>query len=106
MKKSEQIEINQKVLQAMHDAMSEFENAKRQGLVRWLPLKYCKASYAIIGDDYAVLKSYATIVAVIDARNWCCYDFSRFVYGYTATTSQHICKFAKHFGTDRLTYRN
>lgn len=106
MKKAEQIEINKKVLQAMHDALSELENDERQGSVRWIPLNHCKASYAFTKRHYAVLKSYNTIVAVIDGYTGYCYDFSRFVYGYTATTTQHICKFAKHFDADRLTYRN
>ena len=106
MKKAEQIEINKKVLVAMHDGLVELENDERQGLVRWIPLNYCQASYAFTRGHYAVLKSYNTIVAVTDVYTGYCYDFSRFVYGYTATTAQHICKFAKHFDADRLTYRN
>ena len=41
-----------------------------------------------------VLVSYDTPVAVY-AYNWSLYDCLRVVYGYTATSSQHIYKFKK-----------
>lgn len=41
-----------------------------------------------------VLVSYDTPIAVY-AYNWSLYDCLRVVYGYTATSSQHICKFMK-----------
>ena len=56
------------------------------------PLRSCKASVADVGNVY-LLKSYNTIVAAIDKETDTLYDFSRMVYGYTATTSQHIAKF-------------
>ena len=54
-----------------------------------------------------VLKSYNTIVAAI-MPNGGCYDFLRYVYGYTATSAQHISKFFKDYApanAERLTYR-
>ena len=41
-----------------------------------------------------VLVSYDTPIAVY-AYNWSLYDCLRVVYGYTATSSQHISKFKK-----------
>ena len=41
-----------------------------------------------------VLVSYGTPIAVY-TDEWSLYDCLRVVYGYTATSSQHICKFKK-----------
>ena len=41
-----------------------------------------------------VLVSYGTPIAVY-TDEWSLYDCLRVVYGYTATSSQHICKFIK-----------
>ena len=41
-----------------------------------------------------VLVSYGTPIAVY-TDDWSLYDCLRVVYGYTATSSQHICKFRK-----------
>lgn len=60
------------------------------------PLKSCKAYVADTGDLY-LLKSYDTVVAAIDKETDTLYDFSRLVYGYTATTSQHISKFNRNY---------
>lgn len=74
------------------------------------PLRSCKAKvYAYcteMGRVY-VLKSYNTLVAMIDECG-VCYDFLRYVYGYTATSAQHISKFFKDYApanAERLTYR-
>ena len=55
-----------------------------------------------------VLKSYNTLVAMIDEAG-VCYDFLRYVYGYTATSAQHISKLFKDYApanAERLTYRD
>ena len=55
-----------------------------------------------------VLKSYSTIVAMVWESGEC-YDFLRYVYGYTATSAQHISKFFKDYApanAERLTYRD
>lgn len=44
-------------------------------------------------EKYLVLRSYSTIVAFIDKSTGKFYDALRYVYGYTATSSQHIAKF-------------
>ena len=55
---------------------------------------------------FVVLISYNTEVACIDTRTGICYDYLRKVYGYTATSAQHIAKFMKKFGsTKKVTYR-
>lgn len=43
--------------------------------------------------DYIVLKSYNTIVAFVNRHTGEAFDVLRYVYGYTATSSQHIRKF-------------
>lgn len=49
-------------------------------------------------EKYYVLRSYATIIAVIDKETDTCYDWLRLVYGYTKTSAQHIYKFMKKYG--------
>ena len=66
----------------------------------------CKAWYKVCYNGDVILRSYYTMVATIPAANpdtW--FDFSRVVYGYTATTSQHIGKFAKMFGATKYIIR-
>ena len=48
-------------------------------------------------NKYFVLKSYNTPIALftLGTENGVLYDFLRTEYGYTATSSQHICKFRK-----------
>lgn len=53
-------------------------------------------------DNLYVLRSYSTIVAVIDKTTDTLYDFLRFVYGYTATSAQHIAKFKHDYGTSKF----
>ena len=114
MKKSEQLAINEQVL----NALTVFNGANvstRTDL--WKPLRSCSAEVAPAVDNetgellYYVLRSYRTIVAAIDVRTDTLYDFLRYVYGYTSTSAQHISKFSKDYGmgkwgcTNRLTYR-
>ena len=113
MKKSEQLAINEQVL----NALTVFNGANvstRTDL--WKPLRSCSAEVAPAIDNetgellYYVLRSYRTIVAAIDVRTDTLYDFLRYVYGYTSTSAQHISKFSKDYGmgkwgcTNRLTY--
>ena len=73
-------------------------------------LRNCEATvYAYENEKGRVyiLKSYNTIVAIIGATGRC-YDFLRYVYGYTATSAQHIRKFFNDYApanAERLTYR-
>ena len=49
------------------------------------------------GENFIVLKSYNTPVAIYDISNDTVYDFLRIVYGYTATSTQHIAKFTNRY---------
>ena len=114
MKKSEQLAINAKVL--------EFIESYRNNEVRCTyepsrPLRSCSARVNYVTNSetgeilYAVLTSYNTVIAIIDYATDTLYDFLRYVYGYTATSAQHIAKFDHDYGmgkwgcTSRLTYR-
>ena len=107
MKKQEQLEINEKVLEIVYRTECSVKNAKE---VEWHRLRSCKAYVANIGN-ISVLRSYDTIIAVIDHTTDTLYDFLRYVYGYTSKSSQHIAKFDHdycngYFGCEnRLTYR-
>ena len=57
-------------------------------------LHKCQA-YVYETDSYYLLKSYSTFVAFIRKSDCECFDILRNVYGYTATSAQHIAKF-KH----------
>lgn len=104
MKKSEQRAINKKVEYelAHYNEITDFGELKKVGRLR-----QCQA-YVYETAFYYVLRSYRTVVAVISKRNMALYDFSRFVYGYTAITSQHIAKFANEYDispSDRYTWK-
>lgn len=57
-------------------------------------LRKCQA-YVYETDSYYLLKSYSSFVAFIRKSDGECFDILRNVYGYTATSAQHIAKF-KH----------
>ena len=105
MKKSEQLAINARVLHFL-----EVNSDLKQPSVptsEWRQLRSCSADFIHIGN-YLVLRSYATVVAVYDIQHDTLYDFLRYVYGYTATSAQHIAKFYREFCnriTTRLTYK-
>ena len=60
-------------------------------------LNHCQAT-VFETEKYLLLRSYQTIVAAIDKSTGICYDWLRLVYGYTATSAQHIRKFADKYG--------
>ena len=87
MKKEEQEKINEICENLYIDAMSEFS--------RNLParkLRNCQA-YVYESANYYFLRSYNTIVAIIDKESDTLIDILRVVFGYTATSAQHITKF-------------
>lgn len=53
----------------------------------------CNAGIYTDGRGVYYLKSYSTFVAVVDTNKSLCVDYLRAVYGYTATSAQHIAKF-------------
>ena len=73
-------------------------------------LRTCQA-YVYETPSFYVLRSYNTVVAIIEKSTDTCYGFLRGVYGYTSTSAQHISKFDKDYGrgawgcTERVTYR-
>ena len=81
-------------------AMAEFA----QNHTEWRKFRSCTAEYCFT-ENYIILRSYSTIVAVINQEWGVCYDALRMVYGYTSTSNQHICKFWHDFGSTRITWR-
>lgn len=90
----------------MNETLTEVDNTKKEGLIRWLPLYSCKARYFYTRGHHVVLQSYYTVVASVDTETGECYDFSRYVYGYTATTAQHIRKFAYKMGASVVSFKD
>ena len=59
-------------------------------------LHKCQA-YVHETESYYLLKSYAHFVAFIRKYDGECFDILRYVYGYTATSAQHIAKFKNDY---------
>ena len=107
MSKKEQALTNEKVI-AMVDKYNE--EVKQNVLHNGKRLRTCQA-YVYETPSFYVLRSYNTVVAIIEKKTDTCYDFLRAVYGYTSTSAQHISKFDKDYGRgawgckERVTYR-
>ena len=71
------------------------ETIKKDILPRVERLRTCQAHVEFY-NDYIVLVSYSTPVAFIDDKGNLL-DELRLVYGYTATSAQHIAKFKNEF---------
>ena len=101
MKKELQKIENEIVLQEIEKIGADLE----YGVQATRQLRRCNAD-VLFTNNYYVLKSYSTIVAAIDACGNV-YDFLRYVYGYTATSAQHIAKFRNDYSRNgkRFTYR-
>lgn len=97
MRKDCQVEINKKV-DAIYEEIHNLDMHERAS--EWKRLRTCSA-YVCKLNQFYILKSYRTIVAVIDTRDDTCYDFLRKVYGYTSTTAQHIAKFQHDYGEEK-----
>lgn len=111
MKKREQMRIND-LCEIMWDrAMTEYCEEYRNLVTPWSRLRSCQA-WTAETEHYIFLKSYETIIAVIDKASDTLYDLLRLVYGYTSTSAQHISKFSREMGTgnygceSRYTYRD
>ena len=95
-----QREENEIVLKAIDDF-----NAKDHKYVDSHRLRSCSA-WVYEYEDCRVLVSYNTIIAHIDLATGIMYDYLRYVYGYTSTSSQHLSKFQHDCGAQRrFTYR-
>ena len=105
-KRENQALCNQICVEVFESAMAELT-----GDCNYMRLRTCKA-VVVETENYYILQSYRTTVAVIDKRTDTLYDVLRYVYGYTATSAQHISKFEKDYcrgkwGCEmRLTYRS
>ena len=64
----------------------------------WKRLRSCSAE-VLETPSFFILRSYNTVVAVIDKDTGSTWDVLRMVYGYTATSAEHIAKFSKDYGT-------
>ena len=94
MKKEEQRIINDSILREWEKATQELECSSEYTINR---LRTCSAE-VLTTEHYHFLKSYNTIIAFIDKNTDTCYDVLRYVYGYTATSGQHIAKFIYDYG--------
>ena len=94
MRKDVQIAINEKCMEEYGKAMEEFST----GFFEGKRLRSCSA-YVFETQHYWILKSYNTVVAVTSKDTGVCYDVLRRVYGYTATSAQHIAKFVHDYHT-------
>lgn len=78
---------------------------KSYGMKRIGQLRTCKAA-VYETKNWFILRSYRTFVAAIHKDTCIGYDFLRDVYGYTATSAQHISKFFADYNADKIyTYR-
>ena len=98
MKRAEQESVNNMCEMAYETAMEEY----RKNHSDWKRLRSCAAEVCET-DSYYILRSYNTIVAVIDKAHDKLYDVLRMVYGYTAISAQHISKFNIDYSSSRRT---
>lgn len=99
MKKTDQLNVNDTILEALEEYNKYSDTANCTAPQR---LDYCTAETFNVGSRYTALRSYNTIVAFYDYETNILYDVLRYVYGYTATSARHIAKFRRmmHPGTE------
>ena len=100
MTKYEQELANKEVVLAMERALGELYKENEEKPVKGKRLRTCTA-WVFETEDYYILKSYETYVAVILKSTDVMYDALRIAYGYTATSAQHIAKFAHDYGAGK-----
>lgn len=91
---------NHKVKSEMERALAQLYILNEKKPVKGKRLRSCTA-WVFETEDYYILKSYETYVAVILKSADVMYDALRIVYGYTATSAQHISKFGHDYGQDK-----
>lgn len=87
-------------------AMKEFDD--KGAFIACERLRTCQAM-VYETEHFFILKSYDTFVAVVCKIDNSRIDVLRYVYGYTATSAQHITKFFNDFtpcNSPRYTYRD
>ena len=87
----EQEKINDTCINELKKAYNELEHNT--------PCRRLRSCTAWIYDtkNYYVLRSYNTIIAVIQKSDKTLYDALRVVYGFTNTSCQHIAKFRNDY---------
>lgn len=102
MKNAEQARVNSEILEFMnnHESLTNTFDLIFKHNARSKRLRTSSAYVYSIGG-YSVLRSYNTIIAIITPEGTC-YDFLRYVYGYTATSAQHITKFMDDYNAKKL----
>lgn len=91
----------------VEQAFKEFEDSLPVwsfiGNIEFHKFRECNAKVGYF-KGYTILLSYSTIVAFI--KDGKLYDVLRYNYGYTATSAQHIAKFARDYEVkERYTWR-
>lgn len=98
MLKEKQMWHNEMCKTAYKEAMKELNYLMElKGCVKGVRLNRCTA-YVFETPNYYILQSYSTYVAVLHKDSNTLYDVLRIVYGYTATSCQHISKFGQKYG--------
>lgn len=90
-KRERQAFCNQICKEVYDDAIAELNAA-----CKFKRLRSCSA-VVFETEHYFILQSYRTPIAVIAKSTDTLYDALRYVYGYTATSAQHISKFEKDY---------
>lgn len=93
MKKSRnsvQTKVNEYVLSEYEEAMNEYND---RGAFKSVHKLYSCQAQIVETENFYILRSYNTCVACYNKRKIEMCDFLRYVYGYTATSAQHITKF-------------
>lgn len=93
MRKKQQMVINEESRQAWEEFQMYSADMIATAGTR---LRTCSA-YVYENERYIYLLSYNTIIAFIDKTDGRLYDVLRLVYGFTATSAQHIAKFKKDY---------
>lgn len=84
-------------------AITDFEESYKRGRTIEVKFRYCNATVGTTSDgEFTYLRSYNTIVALIDNYTGEAFDTLRVVYGYTATSAKHIAKFLNQYKHDKL----
>lgn len=94
----ERMLANEEVLAVLEDVYLSIDQF---GANNSRKLRSCQATIRDT-DGYILLYSYGTLVAAYAPDTNTVYDFLRYVYGYTATSAQHILKFTAAMKASRI----
>ena len=98
MRKEEQIRQNEFCEWAYEEAMKEYSRTLHYDDCK--RLRTCTA-WVYETENWYILRSYGTFVAVIEKLTDTLYDVLRVTYGYTSTSAQHIVKFSHDYGSGK-----